>query len=67
MLGLGDKTVAHFAQGFDLGLNHVANFKKRIGALTDAAARAAAENIPRLERENVRGVLDLLFGREDEL
>src|SRR5262249_19860399 len=67
VLGLGDKTVAHFAHGFDLGLHHVANFKKRIGALTDAAACAAAENIPGLERAHGRGILALLFGREYDL
>jgi hypothetical protein len=35
--------------------------------LADAAAGAAAEEIAGLQRENIRGVFDLLFGREDEL
>jgi hypothetical protein len=64
---LSNKAIAHFAEALDLGLHDVAGFEERIGALADAAAGAAAEEIAALKREDVRGVFDLLFGREDEL
>src|SRR5437588_7924676 len=63
----GNESVSHRAQPLYLGLHEVAGLEERVGALADAAAGAAAENIARLERENTRGVFDLLFGREDEL
>src|SRR5437763_6923692 len=65
--GFGNESVSHLAQALDFGLHDVAGLEERVGALPDAAAGAAAENIARLERENARGVFDLLFGREDEL
>src|SRR3984893_10639098 len=65
--GVGNESVSHLAQALDLGLHDVAGLEERVGALPDAAAGAAAENIARLERENARGVFDLLFGRKDEL
>src|ERR1700730_18009273 len=65
--GFGNESVLHLAQALDLGLHDVAGLEERVGALPDAAAGAAAENIARLERENARGVFDLLFGRKDEL
>src|SRR5262245_10874769 len=65
--GFVDETVAHLTQAFDLGLHEVARRQERVGALTDAAAGPAAEHGARLEREHVRGVLDLLLGRENEL
>src|SRR6202035_708953 len=64
---LGGETSAHLAEVFDLGLHDIAGFEKTIGALADAAAGAAAENVAALQSEDVRGVFDLLFGREDEL
>ena len=63
----GDETIAHFAETLDLGFHDVAGFEECVGALAHAAAGAAAENIAAVEGENVRGVFDLLLGREDEL
>jgi len=51
----------------DLGLHHVADVDEGVGALADAAAGAAHEDVAGLDAENVGGVFDLLLGREDEL
>src|SRR5579863_4732422 len=67
LLRLADEAVAHLAEAFDLGLHDVAGLEKSVGALADAAASAAAENIAALQAENVRGVFDLLLWRENEL
>src|SRR3954447_20531863 len=66
-LGLGHERVAHLAEALDLGLHHVAGVDEGVGALADAAAGAADEDVANLDAENVGGVFDLLLGREDEL
>src|ERR1700722_20486462 len=65
--GLCDKAIAHLPEPLDLGLHHVPHIEKRIRPLADAAAGAAAEEVAALQAQNVGGVFDLLFGREDEL
>src|SRR5262249_28797756 len=65
--GFVDEAVAHLTKAFDLGLHQVAGRQERVGALTDAAAGPAAEHVAGLQREHVRGVLNLLLGGEDEL
>src|SRR5579863_9515526 len=67
LLRLADEAVAHLAEAFDLGLHDVAGLEEGIGALADAAASAAAENIAAVERNYIRGVFDLLLGGENEL
>src|SRR6185312_13580546 len=62
-----DKAVAHLSKAFDLGLHHVAGFEECIRSLADAAARSADKHVAGLERQDVRGKLDLLFRRVDEL
>src|ERR1043165_9575761 len=66
-LRLGDELVRHLAEALDLGLHHVADVDERVGALADAAAGAAHEDVAGLHAENIGGVFDLLLGREDEL
>src|SRR5258706_11667991 len=58
--GLRDHAVSHLAQALDLGLHDIARREESVGALTDAAAGAAAEDVARLDGENMRGVFDLL-------
>ena len=65
--GLRDKPIAHLAETLDLGLHDITDFKKRVGALADAAAGATAEEVAALQAQNVGGVCNLLLGREDEL
>ena len=66
-LRLGDELIRHLAEALDLGLHHVADVDEGVGALADAAAGAAHEDVAGLDAENVGGVFDLLLGREDEL
>ena len=61
------KLVAHLTQPFDFGFHHIAGFEESNGALADAAAGPATENVAGLEREDMRGIFDLLLGRLDEL
>src|SRR5205807_6871598 len=63
----GDEAVLHLAQTLDFGLHDIAEFQEGVAALADAATRSATENVAGFERENARGVFDLLFWREDEL
>src|SRR6185437_3952276 len=62
-----DEAVAHLAEALDLRLHHIAGLEEAVPALADAAAGAADEHIAGLERNDVRGVFDLLFRRVDEL
>src|SRR6516162_8948841 len=64
---LRDHAVAHLAQALDLGLHDIADLQERVGAHAHTAAGAAAENVAGLQGADVRGILDLLLGREDEL
>src|SRR5215831_1014321 len=65
--GFINEAVAHPTQAFDLSFHDVAGRQKRVGTLADAAAGPAAKHVARLQGEHVRGILDLLFGGEDEL
>src|SRR6185436_17805225 len=64
---LGDEPVAHLAEAFHLGLHHVADLDERVGALADATAGAADEDVAGPQAKNVGGVFDLLLRRKDEL
>src|SRR6202023_815106 len=65
--GFRNKAIAHLAEPLNLGLHDIADIEKRVSALPDAAAGAAAEEVTALQAQNVGGVCNLLFGREDEL
>jgi hypothetical protein len=65
--GFSYEPVSHLAQALDLGLHDIARLEEGVGALADATAGAAAENVASLDCKNVRGVFDLLLGREYEL
>src|SRR5262245_33772089 len=60
------KLVAHLTQPFDFGFHDVAGLEESVGALADAAASSATEDVARIERENMRGIFDLLLGRVDK-
>ena len=47
--GLRNKAITHLAEAFDLGLHDIAGVEKRVGALADAAAGAATENVAALQ------------------
>src|SRR3954462_2995034 len=53
-LRLGDELVRHLAEALDLGLHHVADVDERVGALADAAAGAADEDVAGLDAEGGR-------------